>query len=88
MILPHNLYTIHVCSTLAEIGVFELVEDGSLQPALPRDSLLQLLQSSPSFFALAGYTLTIIDGMYIVKGAPPTIIVIKKIIYNHRGKQC
>ena len=58
--------------------MFELVEGGSLQPALPRESLIQLLQSSPSFFAIAGYTLIIIQGMYVAKRA--TIIIIFVII--------
>lgn len=40
-----------------------MLEDGSLSPALSRDALLQLLRSTPSFFALAGYTLTVIEGM-------------------------
>ena len=55
--------TSHVYSTLAEVGIHEVFEDGSLSPALSRDSLLQLLRSSSSFFALAGYALTVIEGM-------------------------
>ena len=63
------------CSTLAEVSVLEMMEGGDIQPALSRESLLQLVQSSQSFFGHAGYTLTVIQGMYRYSrdAAPPTI---------------
>lgn len=47
-------------STLAEVAILEQVE-GSLQSALPREALVDLLQSSGSYFAAVGIRVSVIE---------------------------
>ena len=50
-----------ICSTLSEVGVLELLGGGAVRPALTREALGTLIQSSQAFFTLAGFHVNVTD---------------------------
>ena len=60
-------------STLAEVGVSKVLESGILKSLLSLQALGELIESSASFFALAGFRVTVING---VCDKPPEMVFI------------
>lgn len=60
MAIMINSLNDHWYSTLAEVGVFEVLMSGILKSLLSKQALGKLIESSASFFALAGFHVSVI----------------------------